>query len=295
MSSHDPSQWECDALLADGGIVHIRPVREADAEDLVAFHSQLSEQTVYMRFFSSMPKIPPAILDRFLHPYDDTHISLIATLGDEIIALSVYERAPESDEADVAFVIADAHQGRGLGTLLLEHLAVIARAHGIKRFTADTLRHNARMLQVFRDSGFGVERAANAGVIHISFPIELTEGARAALETREHRADAASAARLLSPRSIAVVGAGRERGNIGHEIFRNLTEGEFTGPVYPIHPSAAQIAGETAYRSVLDVPGKIDLAVIAVPASQIREVIPQCGEKEVQGLVVISAGFAEVG
>jgi acetyl coenzyme A synthetase (ADP forming)-like protein len=295
MALDDRSRWECDAVLADGGTIHIRPTQPADADDLTAFHARLSDETVYLRFFSPMPKLPPALLTHFTHPDDDAHVSLVATLGDEIVALAVYERAPESDEAEVAFVISDPHQGRGLGTLLLEHLAVIARTRGIRRFTADTLLHNRRMLEVFRNAGFGVERVMEAGVVHISFPIELSEGARAAVELREHRAEAASVARLLSPRSIAVIGAGRGRGSIGHEVFRTLKRGGFAGPLYPIHRSAPKILGERAYANVLHVPGDIDLAVLAVPQSQLREVVRQCAEKQVHGLVVISAGFAEAG
>jgi acetyl coenzyme A synthetase (ADP forming)-like protein len=295
MELPDPSRWECDAVLADGGTVHIRPTRPVDAEDLVAFHERLSDQTVYLRFFSGMRRLPPAVLRNFTRPHDAAHASLIATLADEIVALAIYDRDGDCDEAEVAFVVADAHQGRGLGTLLLEHLAVIARTQGIHRFTADTLLHNRRMLQVFRDAGFGVERVRQADVVHISFPIELTDGARAAVEQREHRAEAASVARLLSPASIAVIGAGRERGSIGHEVFRNLTHGEFAGPVYPIHASAAEIAGVPAYASVLDVPGEVDLAVVAVPASEVPRVAEQCAEKHVHGLVVISTGFAETG
>ncbi|MBW1686609.1 MAG: GNAT family N-acetyltransferase [Deltaproteobacteria bacterium] len=295
MALDDPSRWECDAVLADGGTIHVRPTRPTDADDLVAFHGQLSDKTVYLRFFSAMPKLPPAVLHHFTQPDDDAHVSLIATLGDEIVALAGYDRVPDSDQAEVAFVVADAHQGRGIGTLMLEHLAVIARTHGIRSFAADTLSHNRRMLQVFRDAGFGVERVTEAGVVRISFPIQLTEGAWGAVERREHQAEAASVARLLAPRSIAVIGAGRRRGSIGHEVFRNLKEGGFAGSLYPIHRSAPEILGEPAYASVLDVPGDIDLGVLVVPLAEIPEVVRQCAEKRVHGLVVISAGFAEVG
>lgn len=295
MALDDRSRWECDAVLADGGTIHIRPTQPADADALAAFHARLSEETVYLRFFSTMPKLPPALLAHFTHPDDDSHVSLVGVLGDEIVALAMYGRTPESDEAEVAFVVADAHQGRGLGTLLLEHLAVIARTRGILRFTADTLLHNRRMLEVFRDAGFGVDRAIEGGVVRISFPIQLTESARAAVELREHRAEAASVARVLSPRSIAVVGVGRRRGNIGQEVFRNLKEGGFKGPLYPIHRSAPEVLGERAYPNVLNVPGDIELAVLAVPRDQLREAVRECAEKQVHGLVVISSGFSEAG
>ena len=91
----DPSRWECDAVLADGGTVHVRPTRPTDADDLVAFHGQLSDKTVYLRFFSAMPRFPPALLSRITHPDDDARVSLVAMLGDEIVALAGYDRAAE--------------------------------------------------------------------------------------------------------------------------------------------------------------------------------------------------------
>ena len=105
----------------------------------------------------------------------------------------------------------------------------------------------------------------------------------------------ASIVRLLSPQSIAVVGASRAPGTIGHEVFRNLLQYGFQGPVYPVNPTAGSVAGVRAYSTVLDVPDAVDLAVIVVPAKHVPEVVDQCARKQVRGLVVISAGFAETG
>ena len=142
----------------------------------------------------------------------------------------------------MAFTVDDAHQGRGLGTILLEHLAVIARAHGITRFVADTLPQNRRMRDVFHAAGFQDAATFADGVVRVVFPIEPTETSEGAMHDRERSAAARSVERLLRPRSIAVIGAGRRRGTIGHEIFRNLLEGDFAGPVYPVHPTAAHVA-----------------------------------------------------
>ncbi len=199
------------------------------------------------------------------------------------------------DEAEVAFTVQDDQQGRGLGTLMLEHLAVVARAHGIRTFSADTLPNNMRMLNVFRDAGWIVERHFVEGTVHVRFAIAPTPSSVAAVEARESHAEAASIVRMLSPRSIAVIGASREAGTIGHEVFRNLLAFEFQGPVYPVNPSALSVAGVRAYPTVLDVPDAVDVAIVVVPAALVREIVDQCARKGVHGLVIITAGFAEVG
>jgi acetyl coenzyme A synthetase (ADP forming)-like protein len=295
VAAEDPKRWECTALLADGGVALLRPARTDDADRISALHSRLSDETIHLRFFSAMPKLQPLLLERFTHVDYHTRTVLLALLGDDAIGMASYDRTDGTDAAEVAFVVDDAHQGRGLGTLLLEHLAVIARAYGIDRFTANTLSHNRRMIQVFRDAGFGIERSREHGVVHIEFPIEPSEQLERAVERREHHAEARSVARLLEPKALAVIGAGRERGNLGHEIFRNLLAGGFVGPVHPIHPSARKIAGKRAHPRVTDVSGDVDVAIVAVPVRELPGVVAQCAEKGVHGLVVISAGFAEAG
>jgi acetyl coenzyme A synthetase (ADP forming)-like protein len=290
-----PAQWECDSVLADGRPVHIRPVRADDASEVIRFHAGLSEESIYLRFFSALKRLPDALLHRFTHVDYDSRMVLLALLGDKAIAMASYDRAPGKKEAEVAFAVADAHHGRGLATLLLEHLVEIARSHGIESFTADTLPHNRSMLQVFRNAGYRLETAPDHGTVHIRFPIAPTPESRGKLEAREHRAEAESVARLLAPKTIAVVGAGSEPGKIGHEILRNLIAGGFRGELYPIHPQAKTVLGLPAHRRVIEIPGTVDLAVIAVPAPKVRGVIEDCAEKQVHGIVVISAGFAESG
>jgi len=100
---------------------------------------------------------------------------------------------------------------------------------------------------------------------------------------------------FFKPRSIAVIGASREEKKVGHKIFRNLVEFGFHGKLYPINPHATEILGFKCYKSVLDVPSEIDLAVVAVPAKIVPLVAEQCGIKGVKGIIVISAGFSETG
>ena len=291
----DAPAWECDAVLSDGAAVHIRTISPDDGPRLVAFHSHLSPDTIYLRFFGAHPRLSPAEIERFTHVDGRGRVALVATLNEDIIGVARYDRS-ETDprEAEVAFVISDDHQGRGLGTLLLEQLAAHARAGGIGVFRAQTLPHNAPMLDVFRRAGFEHHAHYDQGVVDVHMDLTPTETLAAAIEERHRLAAVHSIERLLKPRSIAVIGAGEKTGTIGHEVFANLIAGRFCGPIYPVHPTAQTVAGVKAYPTITDVPDHIDLAVIAVPSNQVASVIEQCAEAGVQTAVVISAGFAEV-
>ncbi|HEV7523644.1 MAG TPA: GNAT family N-acetyltransferase [Acidimicrobiia bacterium] len=289
-----PAQWESDVVLADGGTARIRPCRPDDEPALLALYERLSDDSIYLRFFSPVPRPTAVQLERITSVDYVDHMVLVAQIGSEIVAIARYDRI-EPNEAEVAFAVADDQQRRGLATLLLEHLAVIARAHGIATFWADTLPGNSKMLNVFADAGWKAESHFDQGTVRVRFAIAPTTTSIGVVEARESHAESASIARLLAPRSIAVIGAGREPGKIGHELFRNLLEYGFGGAVYPVHPSAGSVAGVRAYPSVLEVPDAIDLAVIVVPADGVLAVARQCAEKGVRGLLVISAGFAEAG
>lgn len=289
-----PEAWESDVVLADGGTVRIRPVRTDDAERLLALYERLSDESIYLRFFSPVPRPNAAQLERITNVDHDRHVVLVAELGDDIVAVARYDRVSE-DEAEVAFTVQDDQQGRGLGTILLEHLAVVARSRGISTFSADTLPDNVRMLNVFADAGWKAERRFVDGTVHVRFSIEPTSESIARVEAREQQAEAASVSRLLSPASVAVVGASRRPGTIGHELLRNLLAYEFQGAVYPVNPAATSVAGVRAYASMADIPDPVDLAVVVVPAPAVPGVVADCADKGVHGLVVISAGFAETG
>jgi acetyl coenzyme A synthetase (ADP forming)-like protein len=290
-----PAHWECDVVLADGGSVHVRPLRPDDADRLVSFHAGLSDGTVFARFFSRKPTLSPEEVERFTHVDHHLRVALVAEVGDRLLAVARYDRDPGTDSADVVFVVSDEHQGRGIGTALLEQLAAVARERGITRFVAQTLARNRDMLGVFRAAGFAERTRVEGDVVHVELLIEPTDRVRAAIEAREHRAEAASVARLLSPRSVAVIGASRNRDTVGHQAFRNLLAGGLAGPVYPVNPGAEHVASVKAYPTVLDVPGPVDLAVVAVPAVAVINVVRQCAAKSVAAVVVLSAGFGEVG
>ena len=290
-----PSRWRSDVLLADGGTVHLRPIRPEDGDRLVAFHNRQSPESIYLRFFSARPRLSPRDVERFTHVDYTDRLAFVAILGDDLIGVARYDREPGTPVAEVAFFTDDLHHGRGLATILLEYLAAAARERGITRFTATTLPQNRKMLGVFKQAGFDVSTRFNDGVIDVRLGIEETQEAQAAIDERERRAEARSILRVLSPRSVAVIGAGRQRGGLGHEAFRNVLAGGFDGPAYPVNPSAPYVLSVRTYPTILDIPDEVDLAVIAVPAPEVLAVVHQCAEKGVKGVVIISAGFAETG
>lgn len=272
---------DADVLLADGSTVHIRPIRPGDADAIVELHSRFSERTRYLRYFSPYPRIPERDLQRFVNVDHADREALVVSAGGRLIAVGRYERlAAQAGEAEVAFVVEDAHQGRGIGSVLLEHLAEAARQAGIERFIAEVLPVNGGMLRVFADAGYQLQRAYADGVVHLEFPIAPTERSMAVQYRREQATEAASIARLLSPSAVAVYGARRDGTGIGAAVLRNL--GAFTGRVHVVH------SGRT-------LTGPADLALIAVPAAAVPEAVADAAAAGVAGVVVYSAGFAEAG
>ena len=290
-----PPQWEADVVAADGGTVHLRAIRPSDAPKIVALHGGLSARSRYLRYFSAYPRIPERDLYRFTHVDHHDRVALVVELRGELIAVGRYERPVGKDEAEVAFVVADEHQGRGIGSVLLEHLAAAGRERGVRRFNAVVLAENTNMIRVFRDAGYEVTRHLDLGEVTLEFAIDETAMTEAVMREREQRAEARSIERLLFPGSVAVVGASNDAGKIGNAVFGNLLRMGFEGPIYAINPDARHVGGVPAYRSVLDVPEDVDLVVIAVPAASVLDVVDQCAERGVRGLIVISGGFGERG
>ncbi len=290
-----PTRWEADVALADGGTAHIRPVRPDDAGLVEAFHARQSRESIYFRYFSPMPKLSARELARLTQVDYLDHLTLLGLLGGEIIAMAGYDRVGTSDQAEVAFITDDRHHGRGLATVLLEWLVVAAREAGFRRLTAQVLPTNRGMLAVFHQTGFETASTFEGGVVEVQLGLEPNPEAAAAIDDRARRAEARSVERLVSPTSVAVIGAGRDRDGLGQQVFRNLLGHDFHGPVYPVNPQGAPVASVPSYPTVLDVPYDVDLAVVAVPAHEVLGVVDQCARKRVQGLVVMSAGLHGVG
>ncbi|WP_433500392.1 GNAT family N-acetyltransferase [Sphaerimonospora sp. CA-214678] len=290
-----PAHWEADVVLADGGTAHLRPIRPDDAGLLRAFYSRLSAESIYFRYFGPRPQLTDRDVTWFTNVDYDNRVALIATIGAEMVAVVRYDRVEPKDHAEVAFLVEDAHQGRGVAAVLMEHLRAAAREHGIRTFIADVLPGNHRMLRLFRQAGYTAQSQFEDGVVRMTLDLSSTETALEVRLAREHRSEARSIARLLTPDSVAVIGASREPGGIGQTVLRNLLAADFTGPVYPVHRQVRAVAGVRAYRSVSAIDGEVDLAVLAVPAEGVLELVEECAEKGVKGLVVVSSGFGETG
>ncbi|MEW1683876.1 GNAT family N-acetyltransferase [Streptomyces sp. NPDC093594] len=306
---HDyPSHWEADVVLRDGGTARIRPITADDAERLVSFYEQVSDESKYYRFFAPYPRLSAKDVHRFTHHDFVDRVGLAATVGGEFIATVRYDRigaggrpasGAEADEAEVAFLVQDAHQGRGVASALLEHIAAVARERGIRRFAAEVLPANTKMIKVFTDAGYTQKRSFEDGVVRLEFDLEPTDRSLAVQYAREQRAEARSVQRLLAPGAVAVIGTGRTPGGVGRSILDNIRDAGFTGRLYAVNGALPdgqrELDGVPAFRSVRDIDGPVDLAVVAVPAERVPDVVAECGEHDVQGLVVVSAGYAESG
>ena len=293
-----PTEWACDVVLSDGATVHVRPIRPEDRPQLEALYNGASRRSRYMRFFSAPRRLPEALLDRLANVDYIDRMALVAEHGDKIIGVGSYDRLADKPTAEVAFMVDDDNQGRGLGTLLLEHLATIAGRHGIERFMALTLPENDEMLGVFKSVGFKVTRAPFADsrpAVELSFPIATTSESVLAREERDRHAVVRSIEPILAPKSVAVIGASTRANSIGRRLVENLVASGFRGTIYPVNPHAGEIAGLQCIADLTHIDGPVDLAVIAVPANLVEDVVAQCGEAGVRGLVIISGGFAEVG
>ncbi|MFD9724484.1 GNAT family N-acetyltransferase [Streptomyces sp. NPDC059072] len=300
-----PAHWEADVVLRDGGTARIRPITTADAGRLVSFYEQVSDESKYYRFFAPYPRLSDRDVHRFTHHDYVDRVGLAATIGGEFIGTVRYDRigpdgrpaSAPADEAEVAFLVQDAHQGRGVASALLEHIGAVARERGIRRFAAEVLPANTKMIKVFTDVGYEQKRSFEDGSVHLTLDLEPTAHSLAVQRAREQRAEARSVQRLLAPGSVAVVGVSRSGAGVGAAALRNLRDSGFHGHLYAVNEAVTRdlLDGVRAYRTVEAIGAPVDLAVIAVPADRVPEAVAACGEHGVQGLVVLSAGYGESG
>ena len=284
------------ALLSDGSTVEIRPARPEDADDIRLMHQQMSPDNAYFRFFSFSPQAPEREAVRLTRPEGPDHAALLARLDGNLIGVASYEPTRRPGVAEIAFAVSDEMHGRGVATLLLEHLVSLARQRRLTAFAAETLPENLSMQRVFADAGLPVERQFADGVIELTMPLPGHDGVRLdryldAVADRASTADVASLRRLLQPASVAVIGAGRRRGSIGREILHNIVAAGFGGPVYPVNPRGRSMEGLSCLASTADLPLGVDLAVIAVPPAAVPAVAAECGRRGVHALIVITASL----
>src|SRR5579875_218157 len=292
----DPAHYAAVEILSDGSSIRIRAIRADDKDRLRRHFETLTPRSIYQRFFGYKRALTKADLVRLTELDFVDHVALAASLGagpdERFLGIGRYIRIDHGRQAEVAFAVLDEFQGRGIGTLLLEHLGRIARDAGVTEFRAEVMGDNRQMLEVFERSGFRVSRSSEPGVVHLSFPIEETSEHSQASRTRERLANARSIERMLNPRSVAVIGASRTPTKLGAIMVQNLIRGGYSGAIYPVNPAGGEIFGLKAWPAIDQIGRPIDLAIIVVPAPLVENEIVKCARAGVFGVVVISAGFA---
>jgi acetyl coenzyme A synthetase (ADP forming)-like protein len=287
-----------DVILRDGSTLRLRPPQRDDADAILGFFRGLSERSLYLRFHG-YTTLGPKVVEPLLEPDWTERGALLGTFaqdgGEQVVAVGNFVRLRDPTTAEAAFAVADAYQRHGIGTRLLEQLAARAAEAGIERFVAEVLPSNREMVGVFEAVGFELSRELEGGELEVQFPIARTERYEEAVAQRDHTAVTASLRPFFEPRSVAVLGASPRRGSIGGELFRNILHGEFAGAAYPVNRDGVPVAAVRGYRSVAELPETVDVAVVCLPAAAVLEAAEQALQTGVRALVVVSAGFAEVG
>jgi acetyl coenzyme A synthetase (ADP forming)-like protein len=288
-----------DVVLRDGSTLRLRPTSAGDEQALLDFFGRLSPDALHLRFQGAV-RVDAHLVAPFLGGDGEETLSLVGELLDEhgmpqIVGIGTYVRLRDRSRAEVAFAVAQDMQRRGVGSRLLERLAVHARQADVGRFVAQVLPENIAMLGVFGDTGFEVRRRYVDGVVEVEF--ELTPSALVLdrIAERDHSAVAASLVRFFEPASVAVVGASSRRGSIGGELFRNIIAGDYSGAAYPVNPNGDPVGGVRAYTALEEIGSPVDLAVVCVPGRLVLDAVRSALQSGTRALCVISAGFAETG
>lgn len=288
------------ALLRDGESVLLRVATPGDVPAVEALMQGVSRESLQMRFMGAVSYVARSTVEFMCAGEPHDRLSLLAIVGQEpgarVMAIGTYTSLGVGGKAEVAFLVHDEFQGRGISTLLLERLAGIAAGYGFVGFEAEVLYENQAMIDVFRGSGFEVCQAeGGGGCIHVQFPVSGLASLRERVELRDRIAAASSLVPLLKPRAVAVVGASRDPAAVGSMIFRAILRGGFTGAVYPVNNQTASVQSVRAYPSMADLPERVDLAVVAVPAAKVLEVAEEALRAGAKALLVVASGFAETG
>lgn len=298
-----PSHWEADVVLRDGATAHLRPVVPTDRDALNTMYEKQSERSIYLRFFAPKPKLSDKELTRFTTVDHNDRVAFVLFLGEELIGIGRYDRTHIPTEAEVAFLISDHHQGRGIGSILLEHLAAAALERGIEKFSAEVLPENRKMINVFAEAGYEVKRAFDDGFVMVQFDIDPTDRSREVMEAREHRAEAKSISELLAPERVVVIGDNAVWTKQTLPVLKNIVDGGYTGSLFTYNISEDVLASETGEKFTLltdesqltSFEEPIDLAIITVPTDEVIDAINICGDAGVRGALIYTTGYAHDG
>ncbi len=281
-----------DVLLADGTVAVLRALRAEDADAVHALHDRVSDDAIRMRFFAVSRHAAHQYVDHVLRGEGTS--ALVVVVRDAIVALGTAEAIDEST-CEVAFLVADDMRGQGVGTLLLEHLAALARDSGFTHLEADVLSDNYAMLSVLKDSGLFATRSSDGSTVVVSLTTAAGADLMRRADGREFESESTALVPLLAPRSVVVVGVRSDGTGIGATVLRSIVAGGFRGAVAAVHPRADALGGVPAYPSVREVPGPVDLVVVCVPAGAAESVLRDAGGAGVRAAVVVTSGFGEVG
>jgi acyl-CoA synthetase (NDP forming)/GNAT superfamily N-acetyltransferase len=287
------------ALLRNGESVLLRTATVEDVSAVERLMQSVSSQSLQMRFMGAVSYVARSTLEFMCTGEPRDRLCLLAIFGQEpeerVVGIGNYVSLGLAGKAEVALLVLDEFQNRGISTLLLERLAGIAAANGFIGFEAEMLYDNQPMSNVLRDSGFEVCQAYDGSSVHVQFPVGGAASLRERVELRDRIASANSLVPLLAPRTVAVVGASRDPTAAGRRIFNAILGGDFAGTVYPVNNQAVSVRGIRAYASINELPECPDLVVVAVPADKVLEVASEAMQRGTKGLLVLTSGFAEVG
>jgi acyl-CoA synthetase (NDP forming)/GNAT superfamily N-acetyltransferase len=284
------------ALLADGTTMTIRAARPGDYGAVKRLHERMSPENLYLRFLNLSRRAAEQEARRVTRAQGPGHGALLGLVGGELAGVASYELIRGTATAEVAFAVADGMHGRGIATLLLEHLVSLAAAGGIGVLTAEALPDNSEMLRVFADVGLAVRRRSGDGVVQLSMPVPERTGLSAgttyldAVAGRERRAGTASLEPLLAPRSVAVAGDFSGPGN-ARTILHNIRAAGFTGPLHAVTGQARVPDGIPCAPSIAALPGPPDLVVLAGPPAHVLDLAAECAAQGVRSLVVTARGL----
>ncbi len=295
----NPEEYKAREVLMDGSTILFRPITGDDCDSWYEFYSGLSYRTKYLRLHYIPADMQKDDALRYCKvDYKNSYAFVAEAIEDgkdRIVAFGRYNRLPSGSTAEIAFVIDDNYQERGIGNKLIEWLATVARQNDIDTFEAYVMQENTGMLAVFANYGFSQKREIKDNIVHITFSISKTPEVELKKDERAKEATITSLSNIVKPKSIAVIGASNRPGSIGNLVFRSIIQNGFTGVVYPVSPTSDAVMSVKAYKTILDIENPIDLAMIVVPSSHVLGVVDQCGRKRVKGIVVISDGFKETG
>ncbi len=296
---HYPAERERKSILKYGETVRIR---EAEPSDETALHTFFEEQSLEerRRWFHTMDVDERSLAKEMSHASEEGNgITLLVIRGrppsERILGVGSCLTNEDPHTGEIAFAVRKSMRGEGIGTLLLERLALHAAYQGIRTFRAFTRPDNERMLGVFRNSGFSVETELEGEYVHVELSVLPRPDQLESFDLRDRVATVASLQPFFAPNAVAVIGASRDPTSIGYRVLKCLIGDNFQGPVYPVNPNAEVIHSMHVHPTVKDVPQQVDLAIIVTPAEQCLQVVEECSEAGVRGVIVISAGFAETG